>query len=139
MNSIQKRVLHVLKEAEQMKSVSYIARKIGSKNEPSVAAELDLLNEEGYVNIVRSPSGKKISRAEITEKGVRYFYKGNESKSKEDIQNQLDELKETVELLNKALNSSSTEEKQGVLDKMDKIQSVLNGGAQLVGSIAKYL
>ncbi|WP_249593621.1 hypothetical protein [Peribacillus frigoritolerans] len=139
MNTTQKRVLHALKEAGQMKSVSYITRRIGSKNESSVAAELDLLNEEGYVNIVRSPSGRKISRAEITEKGVGYFYKGNESKSKEDIQRQLDELKETVEMLNQALNSNSTEEKQGVLDKMDKIQSVLNGGVQLVGSIAKYL
>ncbi|KRF67847.1 hypothetical protein ASG99_13720 [Bacillus sp. Soil768D1] len=138
MNSLQKRALHVLKEVKQAKSLSYIANKCSVNNKTALAAELDLLDNEGYVYIARSPSGK-ISKAEITQKGIEYFYQGNVSKGKEDIQKQLNELKATVELLNRALNSSSTEEKQGVLDKMDKIQSVLNGGAQLVSSIAKYL
>lgn len=138
MNVLQKRILSVLKENKRTMPIPTIARKLRTNNTAAIIAEVDLLHNNGFVEIERATGGR-IKRVSINEKGEEFFYEGNKLLNKKEIQLQIDELKEAVEILNQALNAKTPEEKQGFLDKMDKVQSILNGGIQLVGSISKFL
>ncbi|MEH7393544.1 hypothetical protein [Bacillus sp. JJ1474] len=138
MNVLQKRILSTLKDAGKEKSVGHIKNKLGVENSQTIYAELDILANGGYVTIIRSEDSGKIKKASITEKGINYFYEGNKPTNRQEVQTQIDELREAVELLNQAMNAPTKEEREGALSKLDKVQSVLNGAYQVYENISKF-
>lgn len=131
-------ILHTLKEFKKPMSVSNLASRV-KKDENEVRKDLDLLEHAGLLKITRKGSKKQITETQIIEQGISAFYNENKVYSKEDVQLQINKLKEAVETLNEALNTSTPEEKKNFLDNADKVQSVLNGAYQIFNVVAKML
>jgi repressor of nif and glnA expression len=138
MEQLQKSILSMLKENKKPMSISNIALQLNTKNEYSIITEIDLLNNSGFVDIHRSTGGR-IKRVSINQKGIEYFSENSKVQNKQEIQLKIEELKAAIETINQALDASTPEEKKALIDKENKVISVLKDSSQLASFIFNVL
>lgn len=136
MNKLQRDILFWLKESrkEQGMSPPQIAAKTKSSVE-KVTVELGILSENNLVTASLSPTGR-IKRAKIKTEGEVHFKESTTIVQKESVQEQINQLKEKITVLEEALKqlqeNPTEENKKTFLEKLDTVQSVANGFAPLV-------
>lgn len=138
MNVIQKQILFYLKERNKLTSISSVAASL-NKNLQVILMEMDLLERESFIETQRAGSKKTIKRAKITDKGITFFYDGNKITNPNLIQKQIDELRNAVDVLNKALNAPTREEGMSMLSKSEKVFNILNGAYQTFENVMHFV
>jgi DNA mismatch repair ATPase MutS len=138
MNQLQRDILFWLRESKKERglSVSQIAFKV-KRDEQKIIVELGILADSQLIEVELSPS-RRIKRAKVNAQGENYFKDETTIITKESVKEQISNLKERImsleESFNKLQENPTDENKKTFLEKMDTLQSVINGIAPLVKS-----
>ncbi|SFD43797.1 hypothetical protein [Bacillus sp. UNCCL81] len=136
MNKLQRDLLYRIKEEKREDGVNLnrLASKV-NKDRSHIEVDLAVLEKNNFIELHRTESGK-MKRAKITALGESHFDENTTIINKENIADQISELKNKVDSLEKAfsqLQEAPTEEnKKSLLEKIDTVQSVVNGISPLV-------
>jgi DNA-binding MarR family transcriptional regulator len=144
LNKKQSDILYFLSTQNKSKSPSQISNKTNIKIF-DIEKELHVLAANELVEIRISPSGKKIREASITEQGASLFTESIQFNNTNDVQSQINDLKELVNALQEAvdaIDNKDTKSGQNALEKINTLQSVVNGipgAAKVIGELLKLI
>lgn len=136
MNQLQRDILFWLRESKKERglSVSQIAFKV-KRDEQKIIVELGILADNQLIEVALSPSGR-IKRAKVNAQGENHFKEETTIITKESVKEHISNLKERIisleESFNRLQENPTDENNKTFLEKMDTLQSVINGIAPLV-------
>lgn len=138
MNQLQRDILFWLRESKKERglSVSQIAFKV-KRDEQKIIVELGILANNQLIEVELSPRGR-IKRAKVNVQGENHFKDETTIITKESVKEQISNLKERIisleESFNRLQENPTEENNKSFLEKMDTLQSVINGIAPFVKS-----